>query len=503
MDLILLGEEEYEQDIRPLVKAFYPDVEFNIIRDGAVAEETVKSSKEYFLFVLNSHEYKIELCIGDFMESAGERFEDKNDDLYHNNDELPDRRMYRNYLHREMYRLMEKHTGKGLPWGTLTGIRPTKLALDRLFNGEKPVEIADHFRKEYLCSSEKTALCIRVANMEKSLLDGIDKQETYSLYVGVPFCPSICLYCSFSSFPLKQYEKYVEPYIEALCKEIDFASSCFPKKKLISIYFGGGTPTTLSADQLSRVIRKIKASFDLSCLKEWTVEAGRPDSITYDKLKVLKDEGISRISINPQTMQQKTLDLIGRKHTVEDILNVYKMARDLGFDNINTDLIIGLTGEKLEDVESTLEAIEPLAPENITVHALALKRAARLNAEMDKYRDLRSTQSVLMAKACENFMAKHGYGPYYMYRQKNMTENLENVGYSLPGHEGLYNILMMEEYHTILALGTNGSSKFVFPETDRIERVENVKSVKDYVERIDEMIERKREFLCRNTILCR
>lgn len=491
MKLILLGEEEYEQDIRPLVKAFYPDEEFEIVRNEENAENTESAENAdvpYFRFELHPDSFYIKLAVGTFNEERSERFDDDDENC-------PDRRMYRNHLHRSMYNMMVNETGHTLPWGTLTGIRPTKLVLDRLWKGQGVGEITKFFKNEYLCSDEKTKLCIGIAQKEASLVEDINKDETYSLYLGVPFCPSICLYCSFSSYPLKQYEKYVEPYIEALFKEIEFASTCFPNRKLVSIYFGGGTPTTLSAEQLSRVIRKIKESFDLSYLKEWTIEAGRPDSITREKLEVFKEEGISRISINPQSMNQKTLDLIGRRHTVEDIKNTYACARELGFDNINMDLIIGLTGENAEDVKNTLKELNALNPESITVHALAVKRAARLNAEKDRYKELKSTESLTMQKECEDYMHLNGYEPYYMYRQKNMTENLENVGYTKPGKECLYNILMMEEYHSILAIGTNGSSKFVFKDSDRIERVENVKSVKDYVERIDEMIERKKEFI--------
>ena len=489
---IKITGEDYEQDIRPLVKSFYPDDD--IVIAGKEKEERTEQPDKFLSLVIEPWRCHIRFQTADRVYEETEDFSDLLPGTY-KNEGMPDRRMYRNYLHRRLYGILSKETGKELPWGTLTGIRPTKQALERLVQKEDRQTIANYFKTEYLCSDEKTELCIRVAQQEQKLLYGIEDKDSYSIYIGIPFCPSICLYCSFSSYSLKQYEAYVEPYLNALFKEIEYAGTCFPEKKLISIYIGGGTPTTLTADQLRRLLRKVKATFDFTHLREWTVEAGRPDSITKDKLVVLKEEGVTRISINPQSMQQKTLDLIGRKHTTEQIKEAFALARECGHDNINMDLIIGLTGETAEDVRRTLEEIEKLSPDSLTVHTLAVKRAARLNIEMDRYRDQKSKEAVEMMAACQEYTKSHGYEPYYLYRQKNMAENLENIGYAKPGKEGLYNVLIMEEHHTILALGSGGSTKFNFAGTNRLERVENVKSVKDYVERIDEMIQRKKDFL--------
>lgn len=494
IEIIMYGED-YEQDIRPLVKSFYPEEELNIVHSEAEAAAQLPEKSGVRLELrLESNRFFLLLEQGTQSISEKEEFQQPLDGAYFT-EGTPDRRMYRNYLHRSLYRMLKSATGKELPWGTLTGIRPTKQVLDRLCAGESEEAIAKYFKTEYLCSDKKIELSLKVAKREQQLLEGISDSDSYSIYIGVPFCPSICLYCSFSSYPLAQYQNYVEPYLSALWKEIEFASSCFPEKKLVSIYIGGGTPTTLSAEQLRRLIHKIKESFDLSHLREWTVEAGRPDSITREKLQVLKEEGISRISINPQTMQQKTLDLIGRKHTTEQIEEAFAIARECGHDNINMDLIIGLMGEGKKEVEGTLARLSSLNPDSLTVHTLAVKRAARLNTEKERYQDKRSTEAGEMLLACSDYMEAHQYEPYYLYRQKNMADNLENVGYARPGKEGLYNVLIMEEHHTILALGTAGSSKFVFAGTNRLERIENVKSVKDYVERIDEMIARKQDFL--------
>ncbi len=489
---IKITGEDYEQDIRPLVKSFYP--EDAIVIAGKEKEDVTEQPDKFLELIIEPERFTICFQTEGRTYTETEDFSKLIPGVYQN-EGTPDRRMYRNYLHRKLYGILREETGKTLPWGTLTGIRPTKQALERLVQKENRESIAGYFKTEYLCSEEKTELCIQVAEKEQKLLYGIEDKDSYSIYIGIPFCPSICLYCSFSSYSLKQYEAYVEPYLTALFKEIEYAGTCFPEKKLVSIYIGGGTPTTLSADQLRRLLKKVKQTFDFTYLREWTVEAGRPDSITKDKLVVLKEEGVTRISINPQSMQQKTLDLIGRKHTTEQIKEAFALARECGHDNINMDLIIGLTGETAEDVKSTLAEIDKLSPDSLTVHTLAVKRAARLNAEMDRYREMRSKEAVEMMAVCQEYTKSRGYEPYYLYRQKNMAENLENIGYAKPGKEGLYNVLIMEEHHTILALGSGGSTKFNFAGTNRLERVENVKSVKDYVERIDEMIQRKKDFL--------
>ena len=284
--------------------------------------------------------------------------------------------------------------------------------------------------------------------------------------------------------------------MDALEKEIDFTAQKFYHKKLNSIYIGGGTPTTLNPAQLDRLIRKIKYSFDLQHCVEFTVEAGRPDSITREKLAVLRKHNIDRISINPQTMKQETLDLIGRHHTVEQIRESFQMARELGFDNINMDLIMGLPQESLEDVRNTMEEMKAMEPDNITIHSLAVKRAARLTIFKDDYKDMQMVNTQEHMDLCAEYCSSMGLSPYYLYRQKGMAGNMENVGYAKDGKAGVYNILIMEEKQTIMALGAGATTKFVLPErnpdgSQRIERVENVKDVKNYLERVDEMINRK------------
>ena len=288
----------------------------------------------------------------------------------------------------------------------------------------------------------------------------------------------------------------MDDYLSALEKELDYTAVKFAHKKLNSIYIGGGTPTTLNPQQLDRLIRKIKCSFDLSGLVEFTVEAGRPDSITKEKLMVLRNHDISRISINPQTMKQETLDLIGRHHTVQQTIDSFNLARELGFDNINMDLIVGLPGESLSDVADTMEVIRKLAPDNLTVHSLAIKRAARLNIQRERYQDFEIVNTADHIALTSKVAEEMGLFPYYLYRQKNMAGNFENVGYAAPGKAGVYNVLIMEEKQSIVACGAGASTKRVWVQpnpdgTHRIERAENVKDVAQYITRIDEMIERK------------
>jgi oxygen-independent coproporphyrinogen-3 oxidase len=289
-----------------------------------------------------------------------------------------------------------------------------------------------------------------------------------------------------------------EAYLEALFKEISYAAGILKNKKLTTVYIGGGTPTTLNEEQLERLLSHIDKHLKPSQTMEYTVEAGRPDSITEDKLKILKAHGVTRISINPQTMEQKTLDLVGRRHTVDEIRDAFALARKAGHDNINMDIIVGLPGERMKEVSYTLEEIRKLKPDSLTVHTLALKRASRLNTENVEYESADYKEASEMVDATALFAEEQGYGPYYLYRQKNMAGNLENIGYAKEGKEGLYNVLIMEEKQTILALGAGAQSKFVFHEENRIERVENVKSLVDYIERIEEMIERKNIFLNEN-----
>ena len=368
---ILLNDTAYEQDIRELLMAFYP------------GETFVHEKQDDVTFYIE-----------------GTRTDDGEETRFRLQVEEPDgktvdetefpidyavRLNAKTAIKKELYGMLKKRTGKELPWGTLTGIRPTKIAMTRLDHGEDEENIRTFMRDTYLTSEEKIDLSIEIAERERELLSHIDYENGYSLYVGIPFCPTTCLYCSFTSYPIGAWEKKVHLYLEALFKELDYVAEKMKDRTLDTIYFGGGTPTSLKAEELDALITKIENTFDLSHVKEFTVEAGRPDSITEDKFKVLRAHNISRISINPQTMKQATLDLIGRRHTVDMVKEKFRMARELGFDNINMDLIIGLPEEDINDVRDTMEQVKELAPDSVTVHSLAIKRAARLNIFKEIY----------------------------------------------------------------------------------------------------------------------
>ena len=467
MTSLLLEDMTFEQDIRELLIAFYPE------------EKYIYTNEDVFLSLFlskKSIEYNIKIKSEDnvleFSSPLREtKFDTKND------------------LKRNIYINLLKLGNKELPWGTLTGIRPTKIVMEMLENDMSLEDIKKHLKEVYLVSDKRIKLCTDTAKNEFNILKKIDYKNGYSLYIGIPFCPTRCLYCSFTSYSIAQWKKDTDTYVEALCKELLAVSKMYKGKKLQTIYMGGGTPTSLEGYQLSKILNVVKKNFDLSNLLELTVEAGRPDSITREKLEALKAAGVDRISINPQTMQQKTLDLIGRHHTIEDIFESYKLAREVGFENINMDFIIGLNGETLEDIIDSFTKVKSFAPESITIHSLALKRAARLNTE--NKREIMDNNLILsMINTATDTCADLGLEPYYLYRQKNMAGNLENIGFSKPGKECLYNILIMEEKQTIIACGAGTSSKIVFGD-GRIERIENVKDPKLYIERLDEMIMRK------------
>lgn len=478
---LFLDDQSFEQDIRELLMAFYPGESFaHEETEGEEYRLKVQSQTREDSFLLSIRDMEGDEEITDFV-----------------NVHYPDRFETKNRIKRMLYQMARKLTGMELPWGTLTGIRPTKIAMTKLLEGHSKEEVKSHMKETYLASDAKTDLSIEIASREISLLSEIDYENGYSLYVGIPFCPTTCLYCSFTSFPIGQWEKRMELYLEALFREMDYTAEKMKGRVLDTVYIGGGTPTSLSAQHLNVLIKRLYDTFDFSTVKEFTVEAGRPDSITEDKLRVLKAHGVTRISINPQTMKQETLSIIGRRHTVDMVKEQFHLARKLGFDNINMDLIIGLPEEDMEDVRNTMEEIKALSPDSITVHSLAIKRAARLNMFKEKYGDYKMVNTQEMIDLTAEYARKMGQEPYYLYRQKNMAGNFENVGYSQPGKACIYNILIMEEKQTIIALGAGTTTKVVFPSENRLERVENVKDVEQYITRIDEMLERKEKMLAK------
>lgn len=478
------NEKEYDYDVRATVLAFFEREK--IVECTSEEWETLSPDDRVLFLCLHFSEGKVSGLLTDRQDKSVER----TDVL-----EWKDHEQNRNGFCRFLYRLLSDYTGRKLPWGTLTGIRPTKIVMKWMEEETEPSVLEQRFSDIYLADAQKARLCVQVAQREKHFLEARDYGQEYSLYVGIPFCPTTCLYCSFASYPVSKFADRMEAYMQALLKELEYVSGACRDKKLSTIYVGGGTPTALDASALSMLMDGIHRFFPVGEAQEFTVEAGRPDSITEEKLRILKEAGVERISINPQTMYQETLKLIGRNHTVEQLRESYALARKVGFSCINMDMITGLPGEELSHVQGTLEQIFAMGPESLTVHSLAIKRAASLNIEMEKYKALVKGSTNEMLRAVDERCRQAGMLPYYMYRQKNIPGNLENIGYSLPGKECLYNILIMEEKQDIIACGAGASTKFVFPEENRIERTENVKNIDHYIHRIDEMIERKRQYL--------
>ena len=398
-------------------------------------------------------------------------------------------------LERFIYLKMAELTGYSSPWGCLTGVRPTKIVNQLLAAGMSPDEVMSELTTFYCASVPKARLALDTAINQKPFLDRqASDPSRIGIYIGIPFCPTRCLYCSFTSNSIEKYRKSVDPYLELLRAEMEDTAALVREQglKIESVYIGGGTPTSLDDERFDRFMRDVAANFidGAPYLCEFSVEAGRPDSITALKLASMSSVGVSRISINPQTMNDDTLRLIGRRHTAEDTLRAFEIARAAGFENINTDIICGLPGEDTEAFSHTLDEIGHLSPESVTVHTLSVKRAADL--KRDERREMLSAPVTgsMVASAFSRLTAR-GFRPYYMYRQKNMVGNHENVAYCLPGRESPYNIHIMEEDQTILALGAGGVSKFVAPGV--IRRAFNVKSVEEYLSRSAEMAVRKRE----------
>lgn len=401
---------------------------------------------------------------------------------------------------KSVFLFFEQLTKKEIAWGTLIGIRPTKLTLSLLNKGKTKQKIVEYFKNKNFTRKDKVELCVEIAKYEKDIVN--TQKKNISVYIDMPFCPTRCLYCSFTSNPIGGKNKnLINQYINCLAYEIDKMSEFINRKNLNiqCVYFGGGTPTSVNNEQFAIIMEKIYNGFiKKHSVEEFTVECGRPDSITEEKLLTMKKFKVDRISINPQTMNNDTLNLIGRMHTVEDINNKFNLARKLGFNNINMDIIVGLPFENLDKMKKTCKKLKELKPDSITIHGLALKRGSKLHEDYllgCRTLDIDSEEINKMydeaVKACKELDMK----PYYMYRQKNMVGNIENVGYSKSSKEGLYNIQMIEERQTIIALGADAVSKVIFLDEDRIERFANVKDVREYVNRVEEMVDKKIKLL--------
>ena len=516
MILLVQNDAEYEVDLRAMIGAFFLGEKIRAVRPEDVASYDRTMFSEFSLMItalydadndinedggtellsdIVPHDDKGEEYYRPHLVTTRLRVEEKGHVLYsaYVYGDYKDRARYRNKLKRAIYRLLSEYTGRILPWGSMTGMRPTKIASSALAKEKTRSEIIDYYDYTYDVTHEKAALATDVATKEKRIMDSVDPITDYSLYIGIPFCPTRCLYCSFAAYPIIEYASKVSEYIDALKQELQYISFLNRNRHLVSIYIGGGTPTSLSEEELKELLDSVNEYFNLSDLREFTVEAGRPDSITKEKLEVLKSHGVTRISINPQTMNAETLKVIGRAHTPADIKRAMDQARRVGFKNINMDIIAGLPGENIDSMKYTLDEIEDMGPESLTVHSLAIKRSAHLNQRFGEFRGEINHDMDLMLSLVSARAKKAGLEPYYLYRQKNIAGNLENVGYARKGLECIYNIFIMEERLDTFAAGAGGITRLLNIEggvTTRVDRVENVKNVDEYIARIDEMLER-------------
>lgn len=466
----------YHYEMENLIRVFLPDIK--IIRQEEKGEE------DYCYLSLDGEKIEIELRLNGIVHSKEKSFSLEDKVFSESDDSFFERKMAV-----MLFELFSEITGYVPPWGILTGVRPAKLMTKlRENNGEE--KAADYFINELKVSEDKMKLASMVSKNETPIIEG-SSPNSFSLYVSVPFCPTRCSYCSFISHSNDKAKKLIPDYVERLCEEIKITSQIAleQKLKLESIYIGGGTPTALSAEELKRVTDEISTDFDLCSIREYTIEAGRPDSITKEKFDVIKSCGATRISINPQTFNDDVLKEIGRNHTSEQTLSAFCLAREKGFDNINMDLIAGLPTDTMESFEKTLDTVLKLCPENITVHTLALKRSSTIVTEKKKTNSALLTKNML--SLVQRRLTKAGYEPYYMYRQSKSLGNLENVGWTKKGYEGIYNVYMMEECHTILSVGAGAVTKLKAPHSGEIERIYNFKYPYEYISSFDEIISRK------------
>lgn len=468
---LYVKNHNFHFELENLTRLFFPNEKITVIRDFSEPQPPC-------IYTEVSDKITISVNIGSFnkSETAVKKLTDDDNELV---------------SAQLLYKLLCDFTGLTQPWGILTGVRPVKL-LRRLAEESSEEQAVKKFEKDFFVSNEKIALSRETEHNERKILE-LSKPESFSLYVGIPFCPSRCSYCSFVMASIERAEKLIEPYTKLLCEEIKRTAEIANKLglRLETVYFGGGTPTTLSAEQLDTVLRTVNKSFDMSTCREFTVEAGRPDTIDIAKLFALKENIVDRISINPQTVNDEVLKTIGRKHTAQQFFDAFELARKCGFDNINTDLIAGLPTDTPESFKNSLDSIVRLNAECITVHTLCMKRASRLTTEgvtldLQQARDARE-----MLAYTQNILGQNEYIPYYMYRQSRMVGNLENVGWSKKGFESLYNVYVMDETHTILACGSGGVTKLKRNNPDYLERIFNFKYPYEYIDRFDELIQRK------------
>ncbi len=474
MRLCLLNHD-YRYEIEKLIRIFCPFEKIEITNKEDINEFCIISKLENEIAIA-------ELYFNGILYSDTQKIENINN-IFSKDAEL--------FLALGVYNCFTEATGYFSDWGILTGIRPAKL-LSRL-GREHGNDFANNYFSKFLkVSPKKLKLCNETLKGEGQITS-LSKPESYSLYISIPFCPTRCSYCSFVSYSIEKAKKLIPVYVDYLCKELEYTALIAKRNnlKLETVYIGGGTPTTLSALELEKIMNTVNDNFDLASLREYTVEAGRPDTITRDKLEVIKKFGATRISINPQTMNNSVLKEIGRNHTAEETVEAFKLARECSFDNINTDLIAGLPTDTFESFKDTLNSVLALNPESVTVHSLSMKRSSTLTKTGEIPEIEMGKVASQMVDFAYEVLSSNDINPYYMYRQSKTVGNLENVGYSKKGYEGLYNVFIMDETHTILSCGASAVTKLREPHGNQIERIFNYKYPYEYINKFDEIINRK------------
>ncbi len=476
MNLITINNS-FRYETENLIRLFYPDVK--IYEDSEDTE-----AKELCVTEINGNHISVIFRLGDTVQKRVAEA-DLNKKWFDESDES----FFERKIALMLFDILCEITGYTPPWGILTGVRPAKL-MSNLLNKHGSEKTVSYFLNELKVSKEKTALALAVAKNEAPIMSKVS-DDSFSLYIAIPFCPSRCSYCSFVSHSNDSAKKLIPQYVEKVCEELEYSAQIAKNLNLtlISVYIGGGTPTVLSANQLKMITDTVKNNFSLDAVAEYTIEAGRPDSITKEKLDVIKASGCTRISINPQTFNDTVLGAIGRNHTSEETLESMALARKTGFDNINMDLIAGLPEDTVESFQNSLETAVSLNAENITVHTLALKRASNIVTENRRTNSGEIAEKMLFE--AQKTLTEAGYIPYYMYRQSKCLGNLENVGWAKEGFEGLYNVYMMEECHTVMAVGAGAVTKLKAPRSGEIERIFNYKYPYEYINDFDKILNRK------------
>lgn len=480
---LVFRNHRFGYEVQAVAKLFIPNTRFVLCEDGEIPEDVPNYILTSCNYTGTSVSCDVEIRLGDSVcrRSAGLLGYDAAPDVKNSEVEY--------HLCRLLYETLQDMTGYTPPWGLLTGIRPVRKVVQLLDEGMSLDEAGAYLQKRYLISDEKMRLALDTAKVQYPILPHSKKE--IGLYISIPFCPTRCSYCSFVSHSMDTAMQLIPEYITCLCKEIAILGEIIRKYDLHvqSVYIGGGTPTSISAEQLRTVMEAIRTHIDIDGAREYTVEAGRADTITEEKLRVIKEMGADRISVNPQTLQDSVLEAVGRRHTAQQAIDAFRLARSLGFDNINMDLIAGLPTDTYEGFADTLRRVMALDPDSITVHTLTLKRAADLYGTGG---DSSIHEVERMAELSAKDLPAGGWMPYYMYRQKNTVGNLENVGYAKAGKENLYNILIMDETQTILGAGCAASTKMV-EENGNITRIRGYKFPYEYIRQFDKLMEKKQE----------